>query len=74
MLTILVIDYTIKKAKILRETPTTVNDVTHYVFRATDSFPSFKQEVKNEKNRKKRWLYLEDMERVLSDNEALAKI
>ncbi|KAJ1413275.1 Myb-like domain [Sesbania bispinosa] len=31
------------------------------------------EEVKNEKDGKKSWPYLEDMERILSDNEALAK-
>lgn len=32
------------------------------------------QEAKNEDNRKTKWLYLEDMERVLSENEAVANI
>ncbi|XP_061366538.1 ribonuclease J-like isoform X2 [Gastrolobium bilobum] len=31
------------------------------------------EEVKNDKNSNKRWLYLEDMEKILSDNEAPAK-
>ncbi|WVZ09306.1 hypothetical protein V8G54_013836 [Vigna mungo] len=31
-----------------------------------------KQEVKNEKNGKKKWPYLEEMERILSDSETLA--
>ncbi|TKY55313.1 Ribonuclease J [Spatholobus suberectus] len=38
----------------------------------TSLLQKYEQEVKNEKKSKKKWPYLEDMERILSDNEALA--
>ncbi|XP_014509889.1 uncharacterized protein LOC106768980 isoform X1 [Vigna radiata var. radiata] len=38
----------------------------------TSLLQKYEQEVKNEKNGKKKWPYLEEMERILSDSETLA--